>query len=57
MVQLMHVGLARWAVLNDKALPALQARNVAKDSDLNAITLITGDEQAAWNWCQGIVDL
>lgn len=57
MVQLMGLGLSRWAVLNRQANAALQATVVAKSSQIQNITVVTFDEAEAKAWAASVSTL
>lgn len=57
MVNLMGLGLSRWAVINRRANAALQASIVAKSSQIQGITLITEDEKEALAFARGVTEL
>lgn len=57
MVQLMGLGLSRWAVLNRQANAALQATVVAKSSQIQGITVVTFDEAEARAWAASVASL
>jgi hypothetical protein len=54
MVNLMGVGLKKWAVLNRSANAALQSEVVAKTAQISEITKLTTDEAEARRWVEGV---